>query len=89
MFKKMKKKFLLIVKHVITREKFLKNLCLLFAILITTSSCSSLTLALSGGGLALSQNPISKVYSGADMITVIKTEKSIKKHIYENIQERR
>ena len=88
MFKKMKKKFLLIAKHVIIREKFLRNLCLLFVILITTSSCSGFTLALSGGGLVLSQNPLAKAYNGVDLITVIKTDKSIKTHIYETIKEK-
>ena len=38
----------------------------------------------SGSSLAISQNTYAKMYNGADFLTVISTEKSIKKHIYEN-----
>ena len=42
---------------------------------------------MSGASVAASQNVYSKVYSGADIITIISTDKSIKKHVYEKIKE--
>jgi hypothetical protein len=44
-------------------------------------SCSQFALVASGGGLVLSQNSLSKFYSGVDILTVISTEKDIKTHI--------
>ena len=41
---------------------------------------------MSGSSIAISQNAYSKVYSGADMFTIIKTKKGIKKHIYDNLK---
>ena len=40
----------------------------------------------SGASLAISQNAYAKIYSGADVLTIIKTEKNIKTHLYEGIQ---
>jgi len=51
-------------------------------------SCSQLALVASGGSLVLSQNSLSKVYSGMDILTVISTEKDIKTHIKNKINER-
>jgi len=48
-------------------------------------SCSQLALVVSGGSLVLSQNSLSKVYSGMDILTVISTEKDIKTHIKNKI----
>ena len=39
----------------------------------------------STGGVAISNNMYAKAYSGIDFLTIIKTEKDIKKHIYERI----
>jgi len=41
----------------------------------------------STGSIALSNNIYAKAYSGMDFLTIIKTEKDIKKHIYERIKE--
>jgi hypothetical protein len=38
---------------------------------------------MSGSSIAMSQNAYVKAYNGADFLTVITTEKSIKKHAYE------
>ena len=49
------------------------------------SSCSEFALLTSGGGVAISHNAYAKAYSGIDFLTVIKTEKDIKTHLYESI----
>ena len=59
----------------------------LLIILITVSGCSEFALLASGSSLAVSQNAYVKVYNGVDVLTVISTEKSIKKHVYEKIKE--
>ena len=41
---------------------------------------------MSGSSIAISQNAYSKAYSGADMLTIIKTKKGIKKHLYDNLK---
>ena len=37
---------------------------------------------MSGSSLAISHNTYAKMYNGADMITILTTEKSMKKHAY-------
>ena len=59
------------------------KLILLFTIIILTSGCTEFALLMSGSSIAMSQNAYVRVYNGADFLTVISTEKSIKKHIYE------
>ena len=51
--------------------------------LIIVSGCSEFAILMSGSSLAVSQNAYVKAYNGADFLTVISTEKSIKKHIYD------
>ena len=60
------------------------RLTILFTTLIFVSGCSEFALLASGSSLAISQNTYAKMYNGVDFLTVITTEKSIKKHIYEN-----
>ena len=62
------------------------KLITLLVILITVSGCSEFAILASGSSLAVSQNAYVKVYNGVDVLTVISTEKSIKKHVYENIK---
>ena len=57
------------------------------AILALCTSCTEFALLASGSSLAISQNVYAKAYSGADMLTIMSTEKDIKKHIYDTIQE--
>jgi hypothetical protein len=54
--------------------------------LILTTSCSELLLLSSVGGAAISQTPAIKAYNGIDAITIMKTDKDIKKHVYEKIK---
>ena len=62
----------------------MKKIFMLCVILITCSSCSEFALLASGSSLAISQNTYAKMYNGVDFLTVIGTEKSLKKHVYDN-----
>ena len=53
---------------------------------MTVSGCSTFAILASGSSLAVSQNTYAKLYNGVDFLTVISTEKSIKKHVYEKIK---
>ena len=57
---------------------------MLCVILITCSSCSEFALLASGSSIAISQNTYAKVYNGVDILTIMSTEKSIKKHAYDS-----
>ena len=57
---------------------------MLCVILITCSSCSEFALLASGSSLAISQNSYAKMYNGVDVLTIMSTEKSMKKHVYDN-----
>ena len=67
----------------------MKKIFLLCAILITCSSCSEFALLASGSSVALSQNVYARTYSGVDVLTIMKTEKDIKRHVYETIKTNR
>jgi len=54
--------------------------------LILTTSCSELLLLSSVGGAAISQTPAIKAYNGIDAITIMNTDKDIKKHVYEKLK---
>jgi len=55
-------------------------------ILIMLTSCSEFLLLSSGASVAVSQSPVIKAYNGVDMITIMQTNKDIKKHAYEKIK---
>ena len=63
------------------------KLTILFIIFITVSGCSEFALLMSGSSIAISQNTYAKVYNGIDVLTIMNTEKSIKKHIYDKGKE--
>ena len=65
-----------------------KKIFMLCVIWLTCSGCSEFALLASGTSIAVSQNAYAKVYSGADMLTIMSTDKDIKKHIYEKIKEK-
>ena len=65
----------------------IKKLFMVCAILALCTSCSQFALIASGSSLAISQNAFAKAYSGVDMMTIMGTEKDIKKHIYDKIRE--
>ena len=61
----------------------MKKILLISLFAIITTGCSEFALLASGSSIAVSQNAYVKAYNGADFLTVITTEKSIKKHAYE------
>ena len=52
--------------------------------LVLTTSCSEFALLASGSSLAISQNTYAKVYNGVDVLTIMRTEKSLKGHAYDS-----
>jgi len=62
----------------------MKKIFVLCIILITCSSCSEFALLASGSSIAISQNTYAKVYNGLDVLTIMNTEKSMKRHVYDN-----
>ena len=63
------------------------RLMILFTTLIFASGCTEFALLMSGSSIAISQNTYAKVYNGIDVLTIMSTEKSIKKHIYDKGKE--
>ncbi len=67
----------------------MKKIFLLCAILITCSSCSEFALLMSGASIAGTQSAYVKAYNGVDMLTIMQTDKGIKRHIYDTIKTNR
>ena len=55
--------------------------------LMAFTGCTEFALLASGSSIAISQNTYAKVYNGMDILTIMSTEKSIKKHVYEKAKE--
>ena len=64
--------------------KNIKKTFILCIIVITCSGCTEFAMLMSGSSLAISQNTYAKMYNAADVLTIMKTEKSIKGHAYDN-----
>ena len=60
---------------------------LLLLMLTAFTGCSEFAILMSGSSLAISQNAYVKAYNGVDVLTIMTTEKDIKKHIYEKGKE--
>ena len=63
------------------------KLTILFTIFIIVSGCSEFALLASGSSLAISQNAYVRAYNGADVLMIMHSDKSIKKHIYDKGKE--
>ena len=59
------------------------KLMILFTTLIIVSGCTEFAILMSGSSIAISQNAYVKAYNGIDMMTIMHSEKSIKRHIYD------
>ena len=57
---------------------------LLLSMLMALTACSEFALLMSGSSIAVSHNAYVKVYNGVDVLTIMSTEKSMKKHLYDN-----
>ena len=62
------------------------KIMLIAAVVILTSSCTEFAMLSSTAGIAVSQSTYAKAYSGIDFLTIIKTEKDIKTHIYHSLK---
>ena len=63
------------------------RLMILFTTLIFVSGCTEFALIMSGSSIAISQNAYVKAYNGIDVLTIMHSDKSIKKHIYDKGKE--
>tara|TARA_R100001594_G_scaffold66325_1_gene100594 strand:+ start:285 stop:470 length:186 start_codon:yes stop_codon:yes gene_type:complete len=59
---------------------------MLCVILLACSGCSEFALLASGSSIAVSQNAYAKAYSGIDVLTIMQTDKDIKRHVYDKIR---
>ena len=62
----------------------MKKILLISLLLIITTGCTEFAMLMSGSSLAISQNTYAKMYNAADVLTIMKTEKSMKGHAYDN-----
>ena len=62
----------------------MKKVLLISLLTITITGCTEFAMLMSGSSLAISQNTYAKIYNAADVLTIMKTEKSIKGHAYDN-----
>jgi len=58
---------------------------LITMVVLLTNSCTEFAILSSSAGIAVSQNAYAKAYSGVDFLTIIRTEKDIKTHIYHSL----
>ena len=63
------------------------RIMILLSLLVASTGCSEFALLASGGSVAISQNAYAKAYGGIDVLTIINTDKDIKTHLYESIQD--
>ena len=66
----------------------IRKIFMLCVILITCSSCSEFALLASGASIAGTQNAYVKAYNGVDVLTIMQTDKDLKRHAYEMIKKR-
>ena len=59
---------------------------LITVVVLLTSSCTEFAILSSGAGIAVSQSTYAKAYSGIDFLTIMRTEKDIKTHIYHSLK---
>ena len=65
----------------------IKKLFMVCAILALCTNCTEFALLASGSSIAISQNVYVKAYNGVDVLTIMNTEKGIKRHIYDKVRE--
>ena len=64
----------------------IQKIFMLCVILITCSSCSEFALIASGSSIAISQNTYARAYNGVDVLTIMRTDKDIKRHVYDKVR---
>ena len=66
----------------------IRKIFTLCGILVACNGCSEFALLASGTSIAVSQNAYVKAYNGVDVLTIMQTDKDIKRHAYEMIKKR-
>ena len=64
----------------------IKSLMITLILTLCLSHCTEFAMLTSGAGIAVSNSAYARAYSGIDFLTIIRTEKDIKTHFYENIR---
>ena len=64
----------------------MKKVIFYILILKLLTGCSEVLLISSIGGTVVSQSPAIKAYNGVDALTIMKTKKDIKKHVYDKLK---
>ena len=64
----------------------IENLMSILILTLCLSHCTEFAMLTSGAGIATSNSVYAKTYSGIDFLTIMRTEKDIKTHLYENIR---
>ena len=64
----------------------IRKIFMLCVILLTCNGCSEFALLASGSSIAVSQNTYVKAYNGIDVLTIMQTDKDIKRHVYDKIR---
>ena len=64
----------------------IKSLMSILILTLCLSHCTEFAMLTSGAGIAASNSVHARTYSGIDFLTIIKTEKDIKTHLYETIR---
>ena len=63
------------------------RIILLLLMLTVFTGCSEFAMLMSGSSIAVSQNAYVKAYNGVDVLTIMATEKDMKRHLYDKIKE--
>ena len=64
----------------------IRKIFMLCVIWLTCSGCSEFALLASGTSIAVSQNAYVKAYNGIDVLTIMETDKDIKRHVYDRLK---
>ena len=64
----------------------IRKILMLCVIWLACSGCREFALLASGSSIAVSQNAYVKAYNGVDVLTIMRTDKDIKRHVYDKIR---
>ena len=62
----------------------MKKILLISLFTIIPTGCTEFALIVSGSSIAISQNAYVKAYNGMDVLTIMYSDKSMKKHVYDS-----
>jgi hypothetical protein len=75
------------IKNIVIMDLMRIRILAIIGSLILLSGCSEFALLMSGASIAATQNTYARAYNGVDVLTIMSTEKSIKKHAYDKVKE--